>query len=230
MRNEHTTIGAIFKKAAIDGYTNFETLNFSEIKIREAVRRDAFTDAEYEALYQYMRSWVKTEPQHLKNSNMMPLKKKQFMRDAVLIAANSCMRVGELRQLKWKHVEKIFKSGNSFYAELHLPAEICKNRKSRKFVTAGGEYFNRIKTYSNFTDADDFVICNNDDGQQISKTEFYRLWNDLLDTSGLDFGDRNITFYSLRHFGITGALLAGKSAYEVKNIAGTNMQFIEDPL
>ena len=159
--------------------------------------------------------------------DMMPLKKKQFMRDAVLIAANSCMRVGELRQLKWKHVEKIFKSGNSFYAELHLPAEICKNRKSRKFVTAGGEYFNRIKTYSNFTGADDFVICNNDDGQQISKTEFYRLWNDLLDTSGLDFGDRNITFYSLRHFGITGALLAGKSAYEVKNIAGTNMQFIE---
>lgn len=37
-RNEQTTIGAIFKKAAIDGYTNFETLNFSEIKIREVVR------------------------------------------------------------------------------------------------------------------------------------------------------------------------------------------------
>jgi integrase len=227
IRNETTTIGSLIKYAAREGYVSFDNCEFEEIKIREVVRRDAFTDGEYERLYMHMRKWVKTEPSKQPNSNMMPLKKKQFMRDCVLLAANSLMRVGEIRQLKWGMVKKIFKSGNSYYAEIHLPAEICKNRKNRNFVSAGGEYLNRIKTYSNFIGDDDFVFCNNDDGQQISKSQFYLIWNNLLETSGIDVGERNLTFYSLRHYGITGALLAGKSVYEVKKIADTSVSYIE---
>ena len=227
IRNEQTTIGSLIRWAFRNGYVAFEKCDFEEIKISEPPRRDTFTDQEYQQLYVHMRDWVKAEPQSLTKSNMMPLKRKQFMRDAVLISANSAMRVGELRQLKWSMVKSVFHSGSRYYAEIHLPKEITKNRKDRRFVTAGGEFFRRIKTYSNFTEPNDFVICNNDDGQQISKSEFYRVWRDLIETSQVEIGDRHITFYSLRHFAISGHLLAGRSVFDVANFAGTSVHHIQ---
>ncbi len=158
---------------------------------------------------------------------MMPLKKKQFFRDMVLLNANNLMRIGELRQLKWGMVKNI-KKGKDFYTQYELPAAICKNRKSRTFVTRGGEYINRIKTYSNFTDKDDFVFCNNDDGQQISKTELYRMWADVMEGIDLEnYKKRKITFYSLRHFAITGRLYAGVRVYEIAKDTGTSLTYIE---
>ena len=227
IRNETTTIQSLCRWAYRNGFIGFDKCEFEEIKIREAVRRDTFTDEEYVELYTFMREWVKTEPLHSPNSNMMPLKKKQFFRDAILLASNSLMRVGELRQLKWGMVKRILKSGKFDYAEIHLPAEICKNRKSRQLITAGGDFLNRIKSYSNFTEPQDFVFCNNDDGTQISKSEFYRLWRDLMGQVDIDTEGRNLSFYSLRHFGITGALYAGMAVYDVAKKAGTSVTYIE---
>jgi integrase len=227
IRNETTTIQSLCRWAFRNGYITFDKCEFEEIKIREPVRRDTFTDEEYVRLYTYMREWVKQDPANSPKSNMMPLKKKQFFRDGILIAANSLLRVGELRQLKWEMVKKIFKSGKWHYAEIHLPAEICKNRKSRELITAGGEYFNRIKTYSNYTEPQDLVFCNNDDGTQISRSEFYRMWNDLIGQTEIETEGRTLTPYSLRHFGITGALYAGMAVYDVAKKAGTSVTYIE---
>jgi hypothetical protein len=44
---------------------------------------------------------------------------------------------------------------------------------------------------------------------------------------GLDYEAENITWYSLRHFGITCRLKAGASIYEISKIAGTSVGFIE---
>ena len=175
-----------------------------------------------------MRGWVKEDPDYrTAKSNMMPLKKKQFFRDMVLLNANNLMRIGELRQLTWGMIKNV-KKGKDFYTEYVLPASICKNRKSRTFIARGGEYLNRIKSYSNFTDKDDFVICNNDDGQQISKTELYRMWKDVMEGIGLEnYKQRKLTFYSLRHFAITGRLYAGVPVYEIAKDAGTSLTYIE---
>jgi integrase len=228
IRNEHTTIGSLMKWCFRKGFTNFDKCEFEEIRIREAVRRDTFTLNEYETLYRYMRGWVKEDPDYrTAKSNMMPLKKKQFFRDMVLLNANNLMRIGELRQLTWGMVKNV-KKGKDFYTEYVLPAAICKNRKSRTFIARGGEYLNRIKSYSNFTDKDDFVICNNDDGQQISKTELYRMWKDVMEGIGLEnYQQRKLTFYSLRHFAITGRLYAGVPVYEIAKDAGTSLTYIE---
>jgi len=45
--------------------------------------------------------------------------------------------------------------------------------------------------------------------------------------SGLDVLDKKLSYYSLRHFGITQRLLAEVPVYNVSKIAGTNVQFIE---
>ena len=175
IRNEHATIGSLVKWCFRRGLLNFEKCDFEEIKIREPIRRDTFTLDEYEKLLRFLCKWVKEEPDYrTPSSNMMPLKKKKFFRDMILLAANSALRVGEMRQLKWGMV-KIIKRGGHKYANFKLPAEICKNRKSRAFPSRGGEYLERLKRYSNWTGSDDYVICNNDDGKQISKTELYRM-------------------------------------------------------
>ena len=229
IRNEHTTIGSLMKWAFRKGHTNFDSCEFEEIRIRQVVRRGTFTIDEYDKLYKFMRKWVKEEPSYrTAKSNMMPLKKKQFFRDMVLLNANNCMRIGEIRQLKWG-MTKTYKKGKHYYTTYKLPAEICKNRKSREFVSRCGEYLNRIKTYSNYTEKNDYVFCNNDDGTQISKTELYRMWGDVINSIDIeDVEERKLAPYSLRHFGITGRLYAGVSVYEIAKEAGTTVTYIEN--
>jgi integrase len=130
IRNEHTTIGSLIKWCFRQGFLPFEKCEFEEIKIRESIRRDTFTLEEYEVLFRFMRKWVRTDPDYrTARSNMMSLKKKQFMRDLILLNANNCMRIGELRQLTWGMVS-IIQRGKHFYGKYELPAKICKNRKA----------------------------------------------------------------------------------------------------
>ena len=44
---------------------------------------------------------------------------------------------------------------------------------------------------------------------------------------GLDYRKRNVTWYSLRHFGITCRLRAGASVFDVSKVAGTGIAFIQ---
>ena len=44
---------------------------------------------------------------------------------------------------------------------------------------------------------------------------------------GIDYRARNLTWYSLRHFGITCRLRAGASVFDVSKLAGTSVSFID---
>lgn len=110
---------------------------------------------------------------------------------------------------------------------LDLPREICKNRKSRTVFSRGGEYLERIKDFSEFKKKDDWVFVHMDRNEQISKSEYYRYWKKLLIFAGLDDLEKDLSYYSLRHFGITARLYAGVNHYEVAKLAGTSVNFIE---
>jgi integrase len=230
IRNEHTTIGALVKWLFRKGYTVFEKCDFEEIRVSNREdRRDAFTPEEWRILYRFLRKWVKEEPDYrTENSNMMPLRKKDFIRNFILLAANNMMRVGELRKLKWSMTET-FKKNDKWLTKYTLPKEICKNRKERVFICRGGEYLRRIKSFSNYTEPNDFVFCNNDDGKQISKTEFYRMWWDIIGKVPIEgLEKRKITPYSLRHTAITFRLYSKVTHYEVAKDAGTSVRYIEE--
>ena len=239
IRNEYTTVGAFLKYGARLGYINFpiEALDFEEIKIRrgDVDKRDTFTIEEYDWFSRYaLPGWARLEPQHLTNSNMMPLKRKQFIRDFILIMANSAMRVGEARQLRWNMVKikRYDKKSKQTLVEIQLPSEIVKTRQARSFICRGGQYFKRIQEYSNWTGEDDLVFCNNDNGKPISKSEYYRCWRDLISycdnsNKNTDFASRNITYYSMRHFAITARLYAQVSVFDIAEMAGTSVHHIE---
>lgn len=230
IRNETTTISSLIKWCNRQAYTPVDRLQFPEIKIREVVRRDTFTMDEYEKLYMYMRTkmWLRPDLEVSSNPNMKSAMRRQFFRDMCLIAANTSMRVGELIQLRWENI-KYIENKDNLYVQIDIPAEISKVRKSRTIVSRGGEYFKRIQKYSNYLEDQDFIFVDNEKGTVLSKSERHRMWMDLMEGAGFsEWKKRRLTFYSLRHFGITSRLYAGVSVYEIAKEAGTSVKYIED--
>ena len=129
-------------------------------------------------------------------------------------------------QLTWEMTEIVRYKGEKVL-KLNLPAHICKNRKSRTVIAKGGRYLERIREISNFTDPQDFVFSHPTKRKVLSKPVMYKYWKEVMEYSGLDKLDKNLSFYSLRHFGITARLMAKVPVYEVSKLAGTNVRFIE---
>ena len=229
VRNEYTTINSIIRYAFEESYLPFEKMKTPTIKITEPPRRDTFDLDEYRVFVRKIREWVSDAVDD------QEVYMRSFIRDFILLKSNSMCRFGELRYLKWgmtKTYSRKKKQRDGTYrserlVELHLPKEICKNRKSRNIATRGGLYLDRIRTYSEFTKPDDFVFCGRT-GVGLAKPTFYKYWWQLMEFSKIqESTKKNFTFYSLRHFAITSRLMAGVSHYDVSKYAGTNVQFIE---
>ena len=220
IRNEYTTINSVIKYAYRNGSTPIERFNVEEIKILEPPRRDTFTIEEYRVFYKRLGEWVKASVDSHETFY------RSIFRDFVLLKSNSFMRFGEIKQLQWKMC-KITTYKKQKIVELSLPKEICKNRKSRTFLSRGGTYLERIKKYSKWTKPDDFVFSTKDENKGLSKAWFYKYWYEFMKFSDLDKLEKKLSFYSLRHFGITARLYAKVNHYEVAKMAGTNVSFIE---
>ena len=130
---------------------------------------------------------------------------RDLFRHWFLIQANTMMRNGELFGLKWKNVKTYEKSGKRL-AEITVEAHTSKVRKSRVFVSRGGEHFDRLKQISKHTKKGRLCVY---DGQwhaleqaQQTSTRLSVSQND--GAVGIDdYKERNVTLYSLRHYGIT---------------------------
>jgi integrase len=228
IRNEQTTFNALFKWAERKGLTPFDRVDFAEIKIRDIGRRDTFTMEEYRQLYLALRTnkWRKDglspkEQEH-----------REFIRDFILIMANTFTRFGELKNLKWGDVRvknvKDRRNKDCWIVDIRVRKEIAKNRRERTVIAKGGQYFNRIRFYSKHTKNNDFVFCDNETGKPINRKVFYDLWKKILVLMGLEKTERKLSYYSLRHFGITMRRYAGVSFEDLSLLAGTSFSFIEN--
>ena len=227
IRNEHTTINSIIKFGHGKGYTPVSKVLVEEIRIVETARRDAFTYEEIKSFKYHTIEWIKETG----------LDEEKYYRKTIglfwFIAARSFARFGELRQLKWSMVkttkEKSDAGTDIELLQLDLPAHICKNRKSRTVLCIGGNVLMGMKNISKFTSDNDYVFSRLEENKMISKSQYYRLWNSLLKFSKMTEQEINkkLTYYSLRHFGITMKLYAKTPHYNVAKLAGTSVQFIE---
>lgn len=230
--NEQATINHMQSMAWRKGHANFDKYYFRKINIanREGYgRRGIFTLAEYDALVRYMRTYTSKaecidEKQRLE---------RLLIKDCVLIASNTMARVGELWQLKWGDVENIEKitddiGKDRFLVTLNIRAETSKVRKDRRIKTRGGEYFRRLKERAAHSSSDDYVFASIGGKSKISKQKWYLHWENLMRGIGLDYKSRNITWYSLRHFGITARLRAQVSHTDIAAIAGTGVLNIQN--
>ena len=143
------------------------------------------------------------------------------------IMANGGFRTQEVRLLKWKDIKSISvpdKNGEAF-AEVVIRGENTKTRKGRTIEIRRGDVFQRIKTYSKFTEREDHVFSRRDVNEVFDKTRLYDWWAALIrvvKAKHEDFADEK-TLYCLRHLFITMRIMASMNVYDIAKVTGTSL-------
>ena len=246
LRNEQSTINHMMKFLYRKNISHFETYDFQKVVIRQddVGKRDTLTLKEYDKLIRFMRTYTSNKDVEKKQDKSnsftddeFELLERQLIRDYVLISTNTCMRVGELRQLKWGDVKKIEttkdeRGKSQKLVHITVRAETSKVRNSRKIIVRGGEYFERLKNRQQYVGKDDFVFSSVNGTSKLSDKKFAKHWKELMNGIGISYKewkeDRNLTWYSLRHFGITMRIISGVNVVDVSKLAGTSIGHIEN--
>ena len=228
--NERSAISALFKYADQKRYItrrNVPIFDRSISKSRDVERRDAFTQPEYNHLCSILRYFEK----HGKNQKEKY--ERMFIRDFFMISANTGIRFGEMRRMKWHQVSILTETDhdNIPLCEIRLDKADTKNKKARVVQGMRGDFFQRIKEYSKFIKPSDYVFVNNESetGDQLQREVYYKLWDELMTRAGLQDREK-LTWYSLRHSYATFRLLNGKGldVFILSKNMGTSVKFIED--
>lgn len=232
IKQECGIINSICKYAFNKSYIAFERMEYpkNDVKI-EPSNRDWFSREEWKQFYRTFSSFVND------SKNDRDKYYRQLIRDFVLISANSCSRLGELRQVKWKNlsnrwIDKKMSDGSIQQRDIiewNIPKEITKTNTSRKFVSRGGKYIERIRSYyQNEITGNAYVFCRYDSDSPITYERLLLYWRKLIEFSGIaETSGKNFVIYALRHYGITNRLRHGVSPYLVAKMSGTSLHFIE---
>ena len=248
IRNEQATINAMIGYAYRKGHIHFEKLNFKKIRIRkdDIGVRSTFTLEEYDELIRFMRSYVSKKSCPNDKERLERL----MIRDYILTSSNNYLRVGEARQLTYGDLIKFethYDEPNEYMSsyenaeddydetrEVHLVhisvrAETSKVRAKRTVITRGGNYFKRLSKRTEFTEPHHLVFSNGDGYTPLTGRKWTKHWDILMKGIGIDnHRERKISYYSLRHFGITMRVMAGVSLIDLSKLAGTSINHIEN--
>jgi len=199
-------------------------------------RRPSFEEAEWKAVYEHMREWVKeeitTSPAanggrlHRSGPHALHRFQRELLRNYVLFMANSGLRPNEARQLLWRDV----RTENDEDGTPALIVEVAPSTKTgaRTVVCREGTefYLDRLRNLSKHTGLGDYVFAGYD-GTPID--DFNKTFAKVLDEIGLlnDRWGKKRTIYSLRHFYCTEALLSGVPIHVLAKNMGTSIAYIE---
>lgn len=243
IRNEQSTIKAIVKFAFMNGLSHIPTVETTKIDRKQIrrngddIRRSTFTPKQYKQLYTLLREYVKKDKfersgiDKAKFASDDEVFKRQLIRHFVLILANTAMRTGELYNLKWGQVAtetvKDYNNNEVNLARVVVLANTSKVKTERTFVSRGGDYFERLRKLSKHTKKTDFVFTENS-GKRITKRALYWHWEVLMKELNIDYKEDNITYYSLRHYGITERIRAGFNVSILSKMCGTSVLHITE--
>lgn len=232
LKNEQSTINSLIKFLRKRDEVNFDAFEFRTMKSiktdTNTIRRQTFTLDEYKLLYKYLRNVYIAKSQLLDERQ---LQFRQLIRHWILIGANSGLRSGEQRQLKWSDVELIKtkdENGKQItLAKITIRKETTKVRNTRVFHCRSGELFERLREIQTHRVNDGLVFSVNG-VSELDKSVLSKEWKKIMTETGIvDWKERKIVPYSLRHFCITQRINARKSLMEVAKMFGTSVFQIE---
>jgi integrase len=220
LKRERACLLPLFKFAMSKGYiTKLPEIDPPKAKL---TRRPTFTPEEWKAIYTKARHWVNEG------------KQKATYRDrfvawqVFLILANTGMRVGELRGLRWSDLRTVpSEDGN------RLIGNVRGKTGAREVVFQGGAdtyvkrlYDLRRDELEDSPERDGLVICHKDGSAIVSfKTGFRALLTYAKVPEVRDGMSR--TIYSLRHFYATQRLSHEASPFLLAKQMGTSVEMLE---
>lgn len=223
--NERALISSLFKYGLSHGYLKFEqTPIFPRLSIKKAdvERRDELTLEEWQQMFRSFVRWIKNSKDEKEKEQRI------FIKDFLVIKANTGLRYGELRKLKWSMVKtyRANKTGQHMHVEVAVPPDTKTG--ARTVIGQRGDVFDRIKKHSKFTKPNDWIFVDNETGEPIHKKVYYKQWPLLLKECGLAESSKKLTYYSLRHTYITMRLVAGTNIFFLAKNVGTSVRMIEN--
>ena len=231
VKNEQSTINAYIKWLFRGGETTIDGFDFKKLprldKGNEAIRRATFTNDEYYSLVKAMKSYSLNGN---KKTDSDELVVRQIVRYYVLIAANSGLRVGEQRQLRWSDVtvERHKINGKVVVlAHINVRYETSKIRKSRTFLCRSGQYFERLRAITDPKD-NNALIFSADGEKELTKRALLYHFKKMVELADIpDREIRDLVPYSLRHFMITQRIMSGLNYKQIADMCGTSIAQIE---
>jgi len=237
IKNEISSIGACFNYLFDEGHHSIRKLKFPKPTKNisendgELVTRQTFTRDEYR-LFTTALSKTYVAPVSVKNNiTEKEWFDRQLVRHYFLFVANSGMRSGELRKLKWEDVEiEVIGGGNTpeqKLAKVKIPALNTKVRKFRKFYCVGAVYLERWG--KQFAKHKKGFIFSRDGETEISNSIINKHFRKVMAISKIDKQrQKELVPYSLRHFCITQRVMAGCRFEDVAFMCGTSVKQIEN--
>jgi integrase len=194
----------------------------------ESTRRPHFDDNDWAKLTRFLREWVKEG-----RSKSGPIYRDRVMlTNYVLILANTGIRVGEARGLRWMDVESTPISNSD---DTNVVLHVKGKTGSREVVARTPEvkrYFQRI--WDLRTDEadqrpvrEDYVFCHKDGTPIHSFKKGFATMTREADVE-FDRNGNNRTIYSLRHTYATFRLQEGVNHYVLARNMGTSVKMLEN--
>jgi len=215
--NERATIGNVFRHALELGWIQATQIPLWEEMAKNADKRDAFDINEWKEIYKYLHSWSN------KKMSEKELRERDFVKYFILLLANTGIRFGEARLLRWRNIS-IFSEDKVVKSKIKV--EVGKTGK-RLVIGRRGDLFQKIKKLTTFTDSDDYVFVDGDNGEQLGKKTYYRYWNEIIKNTSLKDKQPKPVFYCLRHTYATFRLYADVPIDKLASNMGCGVSFIE---
>ena len=228
LRRERTSILPVFKFAVSKGY--IPAIPETEPPKATLERRPTFSLEEWRKLTVKARAWVK------EGESKATWRHRFMTQQYVLILANTGMRVGELRGLRWSDLRTVkTDDGTRLVAEVRGKTgirEVVFQQSADEYVKR--VYDQRVKELNNLPaestvrdiPLDEAIFCHKDGTPiQTMKTAF----NSLLSFAKIPI-ERNggsRTIYSLRHFYATMRLSHETSPFLLAKQMGTSVEMLE---
>lgn len=202
-------------------------------KVGEKTRRSAFTVEQYRLLIRYMRK--REYSKQFDDTNGIATERyRQLLRTYILFMANTGLRVGEARHLKWGDIEERSNRLGGKVIVARVSKSHSKVKKSRQAVgrVTALRALERWKDYLDKIgerhEKETYVFCD-ESGKPIHS--FLTGFNTLIKNAGVEHDAEGVkhTIYTLRHTYITFRLMFGKNIniYHLAENCGTSVEMIQ---
>ena len=242
VNSELTTIRAFFKYLLLKGYIprepEFKTVHRESLRVN---RRDYLNGRQYSQTLNTIRSWSrKTDTTDIQSYN------RKVIYEAIKIMSNSLLRIGELRQLRWSDLEtatQLSKKDQKHAHIIRVRKEVTKVGEPRTILSPTVDAFNVIRELRGipvqprspwpsippeFREQLIFTKAR-DPEQALGQGTWDRCWQEIKTLCQERYwGNKNITWYSFRHTGISFAVARNVPHLPLSKFAGTGTRYVED--